>query len=187
MEAREEEVASALLIPLVIVFYSSEDVLKDSSLGILRKVFKYFVYRIIEIILQSPYAHVQCYSGGYTNHVPRNGSTRVYQKEWFTTPFSIAYIIHPTLLFSTLIHIDRPVSLWKNIKWALVGGRMPINCISDAEMILRFHCTKDSEHACKVRRYCRSIGSVEEAIRNYSFGWNNPYIAVSDERNRGFP
>jgi hypothetical protein len=183
VEAREEKDPLALLTPLVIVFYSSEDVLKDSTLGFFRKLYKYLVYRIIEIVLDSQYAHVQCYVSNTTHHVPKSGTTGVYLRAWDTTPYSIAYHVQGLHWLSHwgLIYCARQVSLWKNIKWAFRGGRMPINCISDAEMILRFHLTNESNHACKVRRYCRSIAAIEEAIRNFHFGPHTYGIQVSNE------
>lgn len=181
VEAREEEDQVALLIPLVIAFYSSEDVLRDSSLGILRKLWKYFIYRLIEIGTNSQYAHVQAFYGNESNYVPRSGPTRVYTVRVQYIPFTTAYIIDPVVSSTLLFHTSRQVSLRKTLGWWFFGGRMPINCISDVEMILRFHCTKDSEHACKVRRYCRSIAEVEEAIRGGTLGFSCSAVQVSDQ------
>ena len=182
MEAREEKEGVALLTPLVIVFYSSEDVLKDSSLGFFRRLYKYLVNRLIEIVLNSRYSHVQVYRLEETNYVPSHGKTRIYYRDWRRTPFSIAYIIHPTLYCEQLYYAPRQVSLWKNLKWVFgLYKRMPVNCISDAEMLLRMHLTHESNNACKARRTCRTIEEVEEAIRTFRFGLHWYRVQMPDE------
>jgi hypothetical protein len=177
VEAGEEEVSTALLTTLVICFYTAEDSLKDLSISGLHRAYRYVVSRLIEIFTGCRYCHVQVYIGGESNHVGFHGMTYLEDRQWFHRPYTTAYRVQCKYVMP-MYHESRMVSLWKNIRWWFKGGRVPVNCISDAEMILRAHLVDESNHACKTRRYCRSIEEIEDAIRSGYFS-NAYWIQLS--------
>lgn len=169
-DARETKEINALLIPFVVVFYSAEDILKDSSLGILRRVWGYFLSRLIEIFTSSPYCHVQCFKNSSpteplsTNLVPFwGGRTGVGESRWTDRPWTKAYGLERPL-FRGFAYLTRPVSLWANIRWWWNKTRpFPVNCVSDAEYILNMHYTRMDNDDCQTTQF-RSIESLESAL-----------------------
>lgn len=175
LQARENDNGDALLTPLWVVFYSPVDILY-SDLGFFSKLYHMLRAILICVLSGSRYHHVQPWYHQWTTVVPCSGTTMCCPAVPFdpTKPgYTIAYRIIPWTDMGAMVHTPRAVSLWKTIKWFYKGGCIPVNCISDTEMVMRYHLTKDLDVVCETVRRCNSIAEIEEQIVN--FRWSDHY------------
>jgi hypothetical protein len=161
----------ALSIPLRIVFYTADDLLKMKDIPLMSKIWWWIRARLIEVLTGWKYCHVQAFYGNMTHFTPYSGVSFAVYCDSNYRPWSVQYLLYD-VWFPEFPHTPKEISFWKNLRWWWNNyrGRRPMNCIAEVEMIMRMILTKESYYACKLRCKFKSTEQIENSILRNEWG-----------------
>ena len=161
----------ALSIPLRIVFYTADDLLKMEDISLVSKIWWWIRARLIEVLTGWKYCHVQAFYDEMTHYTPYHGTTFAMYASSDDRPWSVQYLLYD-IWFHDFPYTPTEISFWKNLRWWWNNyrGRRPRNCMAEVEYIMRMMLTKETDYACKLRCKFKSIEQIEKSILRGEWG-----------------